>query len=90
VNIRKSLKCPIELPKVQVRDPAYRTGQQHTRERVGAEMIFMDATENLNGVGTKIQNQQNNFIEINGITVTEQQLQNCLLKNNYRLKKFLN
>jgi hypothetical protein len=40
-----------------------------------AAKIFMDATYNLNEPGTKIQNQQNNFIQINGVKVTEEQIQ---------------
>ena len=54
-----------------------------------AAKIFMDATANLNDPGTKIQNQQNNFIQINGITVTEQQIQKLPMEKQMQVKEIL-
>lgn len=54
-----------------------------------AGKIFMDATSNLTGTPSKIQNQQNNFIQVNGITVTEQQLQQLPLEKQRQVKEIL-
>ena len=39
-----------------------------------AAKIFMDATNPYPGSNGKVQNQQNNFIQVNGITITAEQL----------------
>ena len=47
------------------------------------------STDNLNDYGYNVQNQQNNFIQINGITVTAQQLQKLPAEKQRQVKEIL-
>ena len=52
-----------------------------------AAKIFMDCTSG--DEPAKVNNQQNNFIQVNGITVTEQQLQKLPFRKQRQIKEIL-
>jgi hypothetical protein len=54
-----------------------------------ATKIFMDATDNLNQPGTKIHNQQNNFIQSNGVTATKEDYKKLLIVKQKQMIEYL-